>query len=154
MAKEEVKEKLGKVKGKSSSLLGEFKTFIARGNVLDMAVGVIIGGAFSKIVTSLTDNILMPIVGVIVGNLDFTSLSIKVTMFERVVNIRYGLFIQNTVDFLITAFCIFLMIKTINKFMSLKKKEEKEEAAVVKTDEAKLLEEIRDLLKENNKKSK
>ena len=152
MAKEEVKEKLGKVKPKGSSLLGEFKTFIARGNVLDMAVGVIIGGAFSKIVTSLTDNILMPVIGVIIGNLDFTSLSIKVTMFERVVNIRYGLFIQNTVDFLITAFCIFLMVKTINKFMALKKKEEKEAEAPIKTDEAKLLEEIRDLLKE--KKSK
>ena len=142
MAKEEVKEKLGKVKGKGSSLLGEFKTFIARGNVLDMAVGVIIGAAFGKIVTSLTDNILMPIIGVIIGNLDFTTLSIKVSMFNRVVNIRYGLFLQNTVDFLITAFCIFLMVKTINKFMALRKKEEAEVEAPIKTDEAKLLEEI------------
>lgn len=154
MAKEEVKEKLGKVKGKGSSLLGEFKTFIARGNVLDMAVGVIIGAAFGKIVTSLTDNILMPIIGVIIGNLDFTKLYIPVDLFGRHTEIKYGIFIQNTVDFLIVALCIFFMVKAINKFMALKKKEEKEVEAPIKTDEAKLLEEIRDLLKENNKKSK
>ncbi len=151
MAKEEIKDTLAKAKEKSGGLLSEFKTFIARGNVLDMAVGVIIGGAFSKIVTSLTDNILMPIIGIIVGNIDFTSLSVKVEIWNRTVAIRYGIFLQNTVDFLITAFCIFMMVKSINKFMSMKKKETKEEAAVVKTDEAKLLEEIRDLLKENKK---
>ena len=100
-----------KIKEKGKGLINEFKEFIAKGNVLDLAVGVIIGTAFSKIVTSLTDNILMPIVGVIIGNLDFTTLAIRVNLFDRVVAIRYGLFIQNVVDFLITALCIFFMIK-------------------------------------------
>ncbi len=141
MAKESIKAVAGKGKG----LISEFKEFIAKGNVIDLAVGVIIGGAFSKIVTSLTDNILMPIVGVLVGNIDFTSLAIKVNLYNRIVNIRYGLFLQNVVDFLITALCIFIMIKVINKFM--KKKEEVKEEAPAKSDEVKLLEEIRDALK-------
>ena len=147
---EEKKEKLEKVKGKGSSLLNEFKTFIARGNVLDMAVGVIVGGAFGKIVTSLVDNILMPLIGLIIGGIDFTT---KLTINYKSASIRFGAFLQNVIDFLIVAFCIFLFVKFINKMTTLnKKKEEKEEAAVVKTDETKLLEEIRDLLKE--KKSK
>ena len=78
-----------KIKEKGKGLITEFKDFIAKGNVLDLAVGVIIGSAFSKIVTSLTDNILMPIVGVIVGNIDFTTLSIRVNLFNRIVSIRY-----------------------------------------------------------------
>lgn len=142
------KEKIKGVAGKGKGLIAEFKEFIAKGNVLDLAVGVIIGGAFSKIVTSLTDNILMPIVGVIVGNLDFTTLAIKVNLWGRVVPIKYGLFIQNVVDFLITALCIFIMVKTINKFMR-KKKEEPKEEPPAKSDEVKLLEEIRDLLKKS-----
>ena len=137
-----------KIKEKGKELITEFKDFIAKGNVLDLAVGVIIGSAFSKIVTSLTDNILMPIVGVIVGNIDFTTLSIRVNLFNRIVSIRYGLFIQNVVDFLITALCIFFMVKVINKFMK-KKKEEDKETAPAKSDEVKLLEEIRDLLKKS-----
>ena len=137
-----------KIKEKGKGLINEFKEFIAKGNVLDLAVGVIIGTAFSKIVTSLTDNILMPIVGVIIGNLDFTTLAIRVNLFDRVVAIRYGLFIQNVVDFLITAPCIFFMIKVVNKILK-KKKEEPKEAAPAKSDEVKLLEEIRDLLKKS-----
>ena len=137
-----------KIKEKGKGLITEFKDFIAKGNVLDLAVGVIIGSAFSKIVTSLTDNILMTIVGVIVGNIDFTTLSIRVNLFNRIVSIRYGLFIQNVVDFLITALCIFFMVKVINKFMK-KKKEEDKETAPAKSDEVKLLEEIRDLLKKS-----
>ena len=137
-----------KIKEKGKGLITEFKDFIAKGNVLDLAVGVIIGSAFSKIVTSLTDNILMPIVGVIVGNIDFTTLSIRVNLFNRIVSIRYGLFIQNVVDFLITALCIFFMVKVINKFMK-KKKEEDKETAPAKSDEVKLLEEIRNLLKKS-----
>ena len=137
-----------KIKEKGKGLITEFKDFIAKGNVLDLAVGVIIGSAFSKIVTSLTDNILMPIVGVIVGNIDFTTLSIRVNLFNRIVSIRYGLFIQNVVDFLITALCIFFMVKVINKFMK-KKKEEDKETTPAKSDEVKLLEEIRDLLKKS-----
>ena len=142
------KESLKAVAGKGKGFIDEFKEFIAKGNVMDLAVGVIIGGAFSKIVTSLTDNILMPIIGVLIGNLDFTSLAIKVNLYGRIVNIRYGMFIQNVVDFLITALCIFVMIKTINKFMK-KKEEPNKEEPPAKREEVKLLEEIRDELKKH-----
>ena len=87
--------------------VNEFKTFISRGNVVDMAVGVIIGGAFGKIVTSLVNDILMPLIGTILGGLDFSNLSIKIND----ANIAYGAFIQSIIDFLIIAFCIFMMIK-------------------------------------------
>ena len=130
-------------------LLNEFKEFISRGNVIDMAVGVVIGSAFSKIVTSLVNDIIMPLVGVIIGGLDFTSLSIKIKDSE----ILYGSFIQNIVDFLIIAACIFTVIKIMNKF---KKPKPVEEPKPVETPEdIKLLTEIRDLLKkENNKTNK
>ena len=123
--------------------LSEFKTFIARGNVIDMAVGVIIGGAFGKIVTSLVNDILMPLIGTILGGLDFSSLSLKIND----ANIAYGAFIQSVVDFLIIAFCIFMMIKLFEKFKFEEKKEEVKEEAPKKSDEVLLLEEIRDLLK-------
>ena len=127
-------------------MIKEFKKFISRGNVFDLAVGVVIGNAFSKIVTSLVDNIIMPIVGIVIGGIDFTKLSL--TIFD--VKIEFGIFIQNIVDFLIIAFCIFIAIKLINKLT--KKEEPKEEVKeVVKSDEVKLLEEIRDLMK--NKKN-
>ena len=140
----------------------EFKEFAMRGNVMDMAVGVIIGGAFGKIVSSLVDDIIMPIVGKAVGNVDFTSLFINLSGDEKYDSLAaakeagasvfaYGQFIQNTVDFLIVAFCIFLMLKGINKLMNLKKKEEtpapEPEAPKGPTQEE-LLAEIRDLLKE------
>lgn len=130
-------------------LLNEFKEFISRGNVIDMAVGVVIGSAFSKIVTSLVNDIIMPLVGIIIGGLDFTSLSIKIKDSE----ILYGSFIQNIVDFLIIAACIFTVIKIMNKF---KKQKTAEEPKPVETPEdIKLLTEIRDLLKkENNKTNK
>ena len=99
-------KQLKKLKEKNKNFIEEFKEFIARGNVMDLAVGVIVGNAFSKIVTSLTDNILMPIVGVVVGGFDFTNLAISIKVWGRTVNLKYGMFIQNTVDFLITAFCI------------------------------------------------
>lgn len=126
-------------------MLKEFKEFISRGNVVDLAVGVIMGSAFGKIVTSLVNDIIMPLVGVIIGVIDFTSLSIKI----KDSNIMYGSFIQNIVDFLIVAACIFVMVKMINKLNNLnKKKEEKEKKEEVKkSDEVLLLEEIRDLLK-------
>ena len=126
-------------------MIQEFKKFISRGNVVDLAVGVVVGGAFSKIVTSLVDNIIMPLVGIIIGGIDFTKLSI--TLFD--VKLEYGLFIQNVVDFLIIAFCIFMVVKLINK-VSHKKKEETK--TPVKSDEVKLLEEIRDLMKKDTKK--
>ena len=129
------------------NMVKEFKTFISRGNVIDLAVGVVVGGAFSKIVTSLVDNIIMPIVGIIIGGIDFSNLSL--TIFG--VQIQIGLFLQNIVDFLIIAFCIFMVIKLINKFT--KKEEKNEDKKPVKNDEVILLEEIRDLLKKENKKT-
>ncbi|MGN1357917.1 MAG: large-conductance mechanosensitive channel protein MscL [Bacilli bacterium] len=129
---------------KEKKVVSEFKEFISKGNIVDMAVGVIIGSAFGKIVTSLVNDIFMPLIGVIIGGLDFTSLTIKVG--DAVIN--YGVFIQNIVDFLIIAGCIFLMIKILAKFK--KKEEVKEEKPIVKEDEnTVLLREIRDLLKKN-----
>ena len=128
-------------------LLNEFKEFISRGNVIDMAVGVVVGSAFSKIVTSLVNDIIMPLVGIIIGGLDFTSLSIKIKDSE----ILYGSFIQNIVDFLIIAACIFTVIKLMNKF---KKQKPVEEPKPIETPEdIKLLTEIRDLLKKQSKKN-
>ena len=129
-------------------MLQEFKKFISRGNVIDLAVGVVVGGAFSKIVSSLVDNIIMPIVGIIIGGIDFTNLSLRIFG----IDIKFGLFLQNVVDFFIIAFCIFIVIKLINKF-TLKKEVKEEEKVVVKSDEVLLLEEIRDLLKKDKKKT-
>ena len=128
-------------------LFDEFKAFVMRGNVLDMAVGVIIGGAFGKIVTSLVNDIFMPIIGMIIGNVDFSSLEIKlgepVEGAEQAA-IRYGAFIQEIVNFLIIALCIFMVIKVINKLQ--KKKEEAPAPAPEPTKEEVLLTEIRDAL--------
>lgn len=129
-------------------MLKEFKKFISRGNVVDLAVGVVVGGAFSKIVTSLVDNIIMPFVGIIIGGIDFSGLVLKINDAK----IEYGLFIQNIVDFLIVAFCIFMVIKFINKLTKKQEKKE-EEKAPVKSDEVLLLEEIRDLIKKDIKKT-
>lgn len=109
-------------------LFGEFKEFIMRGNVMDLAVGVIIGGAFGAIVTSLTEDIISPILGLF-GNLDFSQLVAKVGNVE----IRYGAFLTAVINFLIMALIIFLMVKGINKLMTIgKKKEEAEEEATTK----------------------
>ena len=118
----------------------EFKEFISKGNVFDMAVGVIIGGAFGKIVTSLVNDIIMPLVGIIIGGHDFSNLTIKV----KDATINYGLFIQNIVDFLIVAACIFFVIKVVSRF---KKKEEAKPAEP--SEEILLLREIRDSLKKS-----
>lgn len=90
----------------------EFKEFAVKGNVMDMAVGVIIGGAFGKIVTSMVEDLLMPLVGMLTGGVDFTSLSLTVGD----ANVKYGNLLQNVIDFVIVAFCIFLMVKGINQF--------------------------------------
>jgi len=128
-------------------LFDEFKAFVMRGNVVDLAVGVIIGGAFGKIVTSLVNDIFMPIVGIALGNVDFSSLEIKlgepVEGAEQAA-IRYGAFIQEIVNFLIIALCIFMVIKVINKLQ--KKKEEAPAPAPEPTKEEVLLTEIRDAL--------
>lgn len=123
----------------------EFKKFIARGNVIDLAVGVIIGGAFSSIVTSLVNNILTPILGLVLGGVDFSGLAITF----RNTRIEYGAFIQSIIDFLIVAICIFALVKFINKLMHFKHEEEKA-SVPKKSDEVILLEEIRDLLKKEN----
>ena len=123
----------------------EFKEFAMKGNVMDMAVGVIIGGAFGKIVSSLVDDVIMPAVGMLTGNVDFTGLALKIGEGEGAAVLKYGTFIQNVVDFIIVAFCIFLMVKGINKLN--KKKEEEPAAEPEPSNEEKLLGEIRDLLK-------
>ena len=129
-------------------LVDEFKAFVMRGNVVDMAVGVIIGGAFGKIVTSLVNDIFMPIIGMVLGNVNFTSLEIKLgepVEGAQQAAIRYGMFIQEIVNFLIIAFCIFMVIKLINKVQ--KKKEEEPAPAPEPTKEEVLLTEIRDSLR-------
>ncbi len=127
-------------------MIKEFKQFISKGNVVDLAVGVVIGSAFGKIVSSLVDNIIMPLVGILIGGIDFSNLTWKI----KDATIEYGIFLQNIVDFLIVAFCIFMVIKAFNK---LTKKKEKKEEAPKKSDDVVLLEEIRDLMKKENKKT-
>ncbi len=127
-------------------LFKEFGEFIKRGNVIDLAVAVVIGGAFSSIVTSLVNDIIMPLIGMITGGIDLSGLSVTVGD----ATLTYGNFIQNVINFLIIAFVIFMVVKSMNKMMSLKKKkEEVKEEAPVKSDEVVLLEEIRDLLKKH-----
>lgn len=126
--------------------LNEFKTFIARGNVIDMAVGIIIGSAFTKIVNSLVADVITPAIGIITGKVDVANLSYKIN--EKLV-IKYGSFIQALIDFLIIAFVVFIMIKAINTVKSRfeKKKEEEVKEDPKPSNEEVLLTEIRDLLK-------
>ena len=119
--------------------VSEFKAFISRGNVVDMAVGVIVGGAFGKIVSSLVNDILMPLIGVLLGGLDFSSLAIRIGN----ASLKYGSFIQTIIDFLIISLSIFVMIKLFEKF----KKKEEPKISDGKSQEVLILEEIRDLLK-------
>ncbi|HOO48571.1 MAG TPA: large-conductance mechanosensitive channel protein MscL [Saccharofermentans sp.] len=146
------------------SIIEDFKAFISRGNVMDMAIGVIIGGAFGKIVTSLVNDIVMPGIGYLIGGLDFADM--KYVMSPAVLDkageivtpevaICYGNFINTVIEFLIIAICIFLVITVIQKarakfdaLLKVQKEEVKEEPKV--SDETKLLTEIRDLLKEKN----
>ena len=151
--------------------LKEFKAFALKGNVMDMAVGVIIGGAFGKIVTSLVNDILMPPIGMLMGNVDFKDLKVNLAALKDAavsavnegatpsdpVYWNYGAFIQQIVDFTILALCVFLLVKLMNKFSDLKKKEEEAPAPAPEptpapepepTKEELLLTEIRDLLKE------
>ena len=139
-----------------STFWSDFKAFAMKGNVIDMAVGVVIGGAFGKIVTSIVNDLLMPLLGTLIGGYDFTNLKAVIhkavmagdEVVKPAVTLNYGNFIQETVDFLIIALCIFLAIKAIAKLI---KKEEpapaEPEAPAPKPDDVVLLEEIRDLLK-------
>jgi large conductance mechanosensitive channel len=121
-------------------MLKEFREFAMRGNVLDLAVAVIIGAAFGQIVTALVDNIIMPVLGILIGGVSFESLAFPVG--DAV--ITYGVFIQAIIDFIIIAFSIFLFIKLLNRF---KRKKEEEEPSLIPDPQIELLTEIRDLLK-------
>jgi large conductance mechanosensitive channel len=130
------------------SIISEFKAFAVKGNVVDMAVGIIIGAAFGKIVSSFVGDVVMPPLGVLIGGVDFTDLAITLKAAEGdlpAVALAYGKFIQTVIDFLIVAFAIFMGIKVLNK---LKREEAAEpEAPAAPTKEQELLSEIRDLLK-------
>lgn len=130
-------------------MLKEFKEFISKGNVLDLAVGVVMGSAFSGIVTSLVNDIIMPLVGLLIGGINFSGM--KATVGDA--SIAYGNFIQNIVNFLIIAMSIFVFIKFINRLSKKVKKEEVKEAEEKIDSQTKLLEEIRDELKKSNKKN-
>ena len=122
-------------------MIKEFKEFINKGNVMDMAVGVIIGGAFGAIITSLVNDIIMPLVGIITGGVDVSNLSVKVGD----ATLAYGNFIQAIINFLIIALVIFFIVKAVNKLT--RKKEEKKEEKPAKSEEVKILEDIRNLLR-------
>lgn len=142
-------------------MASEFKEFISRGNVMDLAVGVIIGGAFSSIVTSLVNNIIMPIISLITGGIDFTNwfISLDGTKYQTLKEaqdagasvLAYGSFIQAIIYFLILAFVIFMLVKFVNKLKKINKKEQPKEEVPVKSAEEELLEKILQELKKKNK---
>jgi len=150
------------LKQKEPKVLKEFKEFINRGSVMDLAVGIIIGGAFTAIVTSLVNDVVMPVVSMIIGGFDFSALKLTIPAYIEGVEpatINYGSFLQAVVNFLIIGFVIFLMVRTLNKMreraerLAKKAEDKKEEAAVeVQEDQTALLKEIRDLLKKQSKK--
>lgn len=125
-------------------MLKEFKVFILRGNVLDLAVGVIIGGAFTAIIKSLVDNLINPLIGIFVQDGALAKLTFKLGN----ATFAYGKFLNDVLNFLITAFVIFILIKTINNFFMTSKKEEEDVKDVIVTEEVETLREIRDLLKQ------
>ena len=149
--------KITKAKEKSLGLAGEFIAFIKRGNVVDMAVGVVIGSAFGGIVTSIVNDIIMPLISLLTGGLDFSNWFVVLngekyaTLAEAqeagAAVLNYGNLISVILNFLIVAFCIFLVVKAMNKMMKKKEEEPKKEEAPAKSDEVVLLEEIRDLMK-------
>ncbi len=148
MKKIDAKEELMELKSKSTGFIEEFKAFILRGNVMDMAVGVIIGGAFSGIVTALTTDVINPLINGIGGAEIAGELKIYGGQ-----SIKYGDFITSVINFVIMAFVLFILLKSFNKIMSIgkKKEEPKKEEAPKKSNEEILLEEIRDLLKKESK---
>lgn len=137
--KQIAEKELKKVKKEAS----EFKKFISRGNVIDLAVGVVVGGAFTAISNSLVKDIITPLIGIIVGGLDLSNLTFKIGDAK----IAYGSFIQSIIDFLLIALCIFVVIRLFEKLKLKEAKEKKVETPPKKSDEVVLLEEIRDLLK-------
>ncbi|MCI9286102.1 MAG: large-conductance mechanosensitive channel protein MscL [Muribaculaceae bacterium] len=143
------------------AFLKEFKEFAMRGNVIDMAVGVVIGGAFGKIISSLVDDIIMPLVGVATGGMNFTDYKLVIQqavvdgqtqeILKPEVSLNWGTWVQTLVDFLIVAFCIFVAIKAINQLKRQKQEEPAPEAPAEPSKEEVLLTEIRDLLREQKK---
>ncbi|MFA7108176.1 MAG: large-conductance mechanosensitive channel protein MscL [Sphaerochaetaceae bacterium] len=136
------------------SFIQEFKAFISRGNVMDLAVGIIIGTAFTAIIKSLVKDIIMPFVGLVLGGVNFTNLQIvlrKATEARPELALTYGTFIQAVIDFLLIAFVVFLIIRNINKLSAKKAKEEAPKPEPVTPADIVLLTEIRDLLKEGKK---
>ncbi len=139
-----------------SNFVQEFREFAVKGNAIDMAVGVIIGGAFGKIVTSIVNDIIMPPIGWLIGGVNFSDL--KVTLPSEIIEgvemptatINYGSFVQTIIDFVIIAFCVFLLVKGIGKLKRNKQVETTPVAPPEPSPEEKLLTEIRDLLKQNN----
>lgn len=139
------KEKIGKIKEKGTGFIAEFKEFVLRGNVMDMAVGVIIGSAFANIVTALTEDFINPLINGIGG----AEVAGTIKIYGGQV-IKYGDFITSVINFVIMAFVLFMLLKVFNKISSIGKKKEAEEEEK-KAEDIALLEEIRDLLKKNNK---
>ena len=140
------KDKIKNLKGKGKGFIDEFKAFVLKGNVMDMAIGVIIGTAFAGIVTALTTDIINPLINGIGG----AEVGGELKIYGGQV-IRYGDFITAVINFLIMAFVLFILLKAVNKIMTIGKKKEEEEKAAEKAQDIALLEEIRDLLKKNNK---
>ncbi len=141
--------KIAHVAGKGRGMMKEFKEFAMKGNVMDLAVGVVIGGAFGKIVSSLVADVIMPPIGLLLGGVTFTDL--KITLKEAIgtnaaVTLNIGTFLQSVLDFAIIAFAIFMVVKLINR---MKREEKKEEAPAPTPADVVLLTEIRDLLKKN-----
>ena len=132
------------------SMMSEFKDFAMRGNVVDMAVGIVIGGAFGKIVSSFVADVLMPPIGLLLGGVDFSDLAITLKEAAdgaEAVLLKYGVFIQTVVDFIIIAFAIFMVVKAMNSVMKSKEEPEPEPAPPEPSAEEKLLTEIRDAIK-------
>ena len=146
MAKKIEKKDLAKIKEKGKGFIGEFKEFIMRGNVMDMAIGVIIGGAFASLVTALTEDIINPLINGIGG----AEVAGTIKIYGGQV-IKYGDFITSVINFIIMAFVLFMLLKVFNKISSIGRKEAEEKAEEKKAEDIALLEEIRDLLKKNNK---
>lgn len=137
-------------------MLKEFKEFAMRGKVVDLAVGVIIGGAFNKIVTSLVNDIIMPVLSLILGRVNVTGLTYTLPAIGggQEIVLKYGMFLQNVLDFILMAFSIFLIVKFINRFKRKEESKEPDKKQSLESTEEKLLAEIRDLLKSQNNSSK
>ncbi len=158
-AKERVSDATSKAaesaRKKQPKVVKEFAEFINKGNIVDLAVGVVIGGAFGKIVTALVDYIIMPLVGMVLGGVDFSDLYIRVPNWlgdGRGVLIQYGNFLQAVVDFLVIAFCVFIFVKFINKFRINFKKEIEEASEAAPSDNDKIIALLEDIKKNTTKK--